>query len=83
MEQEIEPSEMDEGALEELEYSYMEETARKVDIENPSWRQSISAIEHKLFGSGVDGAVFHPNLPIAIVAGCSLEQVNQNSREAN
>lgn len=83
MNQEIEPSEMDEGALKELEYGYMQEAAQRIDTEEPEWRSCVSAAEHKLFGSGKDGGVFHPNLPLAIVAGFSLEQANQKRREAN
>lgn len=78
MNQELEPAESLDDKLRALELRTMQEKAAelKINPENPEPRAALTAMEHKLFGSTRDGGAFHPNRPLASVAGSNLEVIN-------
>lgn len=82
MEQEVEPSGQEN--LEQMEQEDLEiaVTKAKIDRNNPGEDFVKTPMEHFLLGSTpFAGGAVHPNLPMAEVAGASLETINR-AREA-
>lgn len=84
MNQEVEPTGPED--LEEMERQDLEAFTkeRNIDINIPLTEYAITPMEHFLYGSTprAGGAVF-PNLPVAQVAGASLEAINRVREVAN